>query len=82
MVTVKQRHCSGRKTMMTYGEDMIAQQSSSDVSIDPNEWSHSWSMGKPRKTKQKSTAATVQRGHCAEQNNINGMKFRILNVRY
>ena len=31
-----------------YGENIFAQQSSSDVSSDPNEWSHSWATGKPK----------------------------------
>ena len=30
-----------------YGDKIIAQKSSSDVSSDPNEWSHSWEMSKP-----------------------------------
>ena len=33
-----------------YGDNMIAQQSISDVSSDTNEWSHSWAMSKPQKT--------------------------------
>ena len=32
-----------------YGDNMIAQQSSSYVSSDLNEWSHSWAMRKPQK---------------------------------
>ena len=32
-----------------YGDNMIAQQSSSYVSSDPSEWSHSWAMRKPKK---------------------------------
>ena len=38
---------------MIYGENMIAQKSSSDVSRNPNKWSHSWEMRKPRKTTKK-----------------------------
>ena len=32
-----------------YGDNMIAQKSSSYVSSDPSEWSHSWEMRKPKK---------------------------------
>ena len=35
-----------------YGKNMIAQQSSSDLSSDPNKWSHSWAMRKPKKNQQ------------------------------
>ena len=31
-----------------YGDNMIAMKSSSDVSSDLNEWSHSWAMRKPK----------------------------------
>ena len=34
-----------------YGENIIAQQSSSDVSSNPIEWSHSWAMRKQKKLK-------------------------------
>ena len=32
-----------------YGDNMIAQKISLDVSSDPNEWSHSWAIRKPKK---------------------------------
>ena len=32
-----------------YDNNMIALQNISDVSSDPNEWSHSWAMRKPKK---------------------------------
>ena len=50
-----------------YDENMIAQQSSLDVSRDLNEWSHSWEMRKQRKMNQKEQPATLtaQQGHCA-----------------
>ena len=35
-----------------YGDNMIAQQSSSDVSSNPNVCSHSWLMRKPKKNKE------------------------------
>ena len=50
---VKRRHCARRKTMMVYGDNTISHQSSSDVSSNMKEWSHSWAMSKPKKTKTK-----------------------------
>ena len=38
---------------MIYGDNTIAQKISSNVISNPNEWSHSWAMRKPRKTKRK-----------------------------
>ena len=32
-----------------YGDNMIAQKSSSYISSDPSEWSYSWAMRKPKK---------------------------------
>ena len=37
------------KAMLIYGDNIIDQQSNSDVIINKNEWSHAWEMGKPRK---------------------------------
>ena len=47
-----------------YGDNMIAQKSSSDISSNPNEWSHSWAMIK-LKIKKQPTMLTVKRCHCA-----------------
>ena len=56
---VKRRHCARRKTMMVYGDNTISHQSSSDVSSNMKEWSHSWAMSKPIKKDKKKQAATV-----------------------
>ena len=38
---VKQRHCSGRKPIIAYGNNMITHKSTYNVSSDEDEWSHS-----------------------------------------
>ena len=49
-----------------YGNNMIVQQGISDVSSDPNEWSHSWAIRKPKNNqKQQSTTVMVKRRHYA-----------------
>ena len=45
--------------MIIYGDNKRAQKSSSNVSINPNEWSHSWKMRKPSKT---TTTKTINGG--------------------
>ena len=55
-----------------YGDNMISQQNSSDVSSDPNEWSHSWAMRKQKKNQK----ITVNKGDgettplCWEKNKL------------
>ena len=53
MMTVKQRHCYGREIMMMYDNNTIAQHFTSNIISNPNEWSHSWEMRKPRKMTKK-----------------------------
>ena len=38
---------------MIYGYNTISHKSSSNISRNPNVWSHSWAMRKPRKTTKK-----------------------------
>ena len=39
--------------MIIYGNDVIYQKNTSNISSNPKKWSHSWAMGKPRKTTRK-----------------------------
>ena len=50
MVMVKQRHCARRKTIMVYSDNMFAQQGTSNLISEINEWLHSWVMRKQIKT--------------------------------
>ena len=52
-----------------YGNNIIANKSSSDVSSNPNERSHSWEMRKPKKTINDGDGETTPL--CWEKNKLN-----------
>ena len=67
MVTVKRRHCAGRKTMIVHSNGMISQKNTSNIISEPDKWLQSWEMSKKIKTtkKEQSTTVMVKQFRCA-----------------
>ena len=64
IVTTAEDESRSRLPRGVYGDNMIVQQSISDVSSDPNEGSHSWARWEKKKQK-RTTTVTVKQCHCA-----------------